>query len=94
MTPTLYLCVNRRAGAGSCSGAGAHKVMAALHAEIEARALPWEIRLSPCLGHCADGPNIKAAPGGPMLHRCTDAKDVLRQLRQMWPPAAALPLIP
>lgn len=84
MTPTLYLCVNRRTGAGSCSSAGAHKVMAALHAEIEAHALSWEIRLSPCLGHCGNGPNIKAAPGGPMLHGCTDAKQVMATLLREW----------
>lgn len=89
-TPTLYICVKRRTGAGSCAGSGAYKVMAGLRDEIDARSLAWEIRLSPCLGQCADGPNIKAAPDGPLLHGCTNAQEVLRQLGRSWPPAAAL----
>ena len=80
MTPTLFICVNRRRGAGSCSGGGAYEVMAVLRAEIETRGLGWDIRLAPCLGHCALGPNIKASPNGPLLHGCTDGKEVMAQL--------------
>ena len=90
MTPTLFVCANRRVGAGSCAGGGSHVLAAALRDAVAARGLDWEVRLSPCLGHCADGPNVKAAPAGPMLHQCRDAAAVLERLSQAWPPAAAI----
>lgn len=93
MTPTLYLCVNRRIGAGSCSAAGAWDLLARLRDLLAAHHLDWDLRPSPCLGHCAQGPNVKAAPGGPMLHRCTDAADVLRRLQEQWPAARRQPPI-
>lgn len=85
MTPTLYVCGNRRLGAGSCGGQGSHDLAEGLRAEIAARALDWRVALSPCLGHCGQGPNIKAAPGGPMLHHCADAAQVVERLAGQWP---------
>ncbi|MCA1909148.1 MAG: (2Fe-2S) ferredoxin domain-containing protein [Magnetospirillum sp.] len=84
MNPTLNVCANRRMGAGSCAGSGSLDLAAALKAEIARRNLAWDVRLSPCLAHCGQGPNLKAAPGGPMLHGCTDAVAVLDQLQQEW----------
>lgn len=82
--PTLYVCGNRRIGAGSCAASGALELMAALRSEIKAQNLTWDVRQSPCLGHCPHGPNLKAAPKGPLLHGCTDAKTVIAQLRRDW----------
>lgn len=84
MNPVLHLCSKRRTGAGSCAGSGSLELAAALKAEIAKRTLTWEVRLSPCLGHCGQGPNLKAAPGGPMLHGCTEAGAVLDQLQREW----------
>lgn len=71
MGPTLFVCTNRRHGtAGSCAGGGSLALMMALRTEIEARGLAWQVSPSLCLGHCAEGPNVKAAPRGPLLHQC------------------------
>lgn len=85
MNPTLFVCTNRRFGAqGSCGARDALALLAAL----EEAGLPWEVRPSPCLGWCADGPNVKAAPGGPMLHDCRSVADILARLAEAgWPPA-------
>lgn len=67
----MFVCTNRRLGStGSCAGGGSLELMAALRAEIAARGLEWAVAPSPCLGHCPHGPNVKAAPGGPLLHHC------------------------
>lgn len=71
MHPTLFVCTNRRLGsAGSCAGGGSLDLLAALRAEVAARGLGWTVSPSACMGHCQEGPNVKAAPGGPLLHRC------------------------
>lgn len=72
MGPTLFVCTNRRqGGTGSCAGAGGGlPLLMALRDECEARGLRWQVSPSVCLGHCAGGPNIKAAPAGPLLQGC------------------------
>lgn len=71
MAPTLFVCTNRRLGsAGSCAAGGSVALMDELRAEIARRGLDWRVAASVCLGHCPNGPNIKVAPGGPLLHHC------------------------
>ncbi|HSV28660.1 MAG TPA: (2Fe-2S) ferredoxin domain-containing protein [Candidatus Omnitrophota bacterium] len=87
MTRTLFVCANRRLGAtGSCASAGAGELIAALRAELDRRCLDWRVAENPCMGHCAAGPNLKAAPGGPLLHQCRaqDAAAIVTQLLETW----------
>lgn len=88
--PTLHVCVNRRlGGVGSCAAAGSEALVAALGAEIARRGLPWRVAANPCMAHCAVGPNLKAAPGGPLLHRCRagDAAAIIDRLIADWSPS-------
>lgn len=89
MTPTLFVCTNRRLGAtGSCAAGGSVDLVAALRAELSRQSLHWQVAESVCLGHCADGPNLKAAPGGPLLGKCRagDAAAIIDRLRATWKP--------
>jgi (2Fe-2S) ferredoxin len=75
MAPTLYVCTNRRLGsAGSCAGGGSATLRAELLRLLAERGLNWAVEETGCLGHCVHGPNIKAAPGGPVLHGCDAAR--------------------
>lgn len=89
MNPTLYLCMNRRLGTqGACATGGNDRLFAALEQEIAARGLKWRVMANPCMGHCANGPNLKAAPAGPFLEHCTpgDAVQVIERLQNAgWP---------
>jgi len=89
MKPTLFLCMNRRLGtSGSCAAGGNDRLFEALKREIAARHLPWLVVANPCMGHCAEGPNLKAAPCGPFLERCDPddaAKVIDRLLGSGWP---------
>lgn len=87
--PTLHVCVNRRlGGAGSCAAAGSEALVAALRGELARRGLDWSVAANPCMAHCAVGPNLKAAPGGPFLHHCLpgDAAGIIDQLLAEWRP--------
>lgn len=85
--PTLFVCTHRRLGAGSCGGSGGEAIAQALRAAVAQRGLPWQVAPIGCLGQCAHGPNLKAAPGGPMLHHCTaeQAGAVIDRLLAEWP---------
>ena len=70
--PTLMVCTHRRLGAaGSCGAAGGAALSEALRRDLAARGLGWSVTETGCLGHCSHGPNIKAAPNGPLLHHCS-----------------------
>ncbi len=87
MDPTLLVCVNRRFGtAPSCAERGGVELLEALKEEAARRGLPWEVEAQVCLGYCALGPNLKAAPGGPMLHGCGagQAAEILDRLERDW----------
>lgn len=89
MEPTLFVCGNFRFGsAPSCGGDGAVQLMAALQSELLRRGLVWHVVRSPCLAHCTLGPNIKAAPGGPLLHGCKadKAAEIVDGLLAGWTP--------
>lgn len=78
MTRTIHVCMNRRINGGtSCASGGAEPLAAALKAEIARRNLDWRVASNACMGLCGQGPNIKAAPGGPLLSRC-QAQDSAR----------------
>lgn len=66
--PTLLVCTHRRLGAGSCGGSGSESLRDTLLVEVAARGLGWRVETVGCLGHCANGPNLKAVPGGPLVH--------------------------
>lgn len=86
MTRTLHVCVHRRLGAGSCAGGGGEELLAALQREIARRGLDWTVAGAPCLAHCGAGPNVKAAPSGPLLHHCRadDASGIIDGLAARW----------
>lgn len=69
--PLLMICTHRRLGAtGSCGAGGGEALSDALRRDLAARGLGWEIKETGCLGHCLHGPNLKAAPNGPLLNHC------------------------
>ena len=45
----------------------------------------WKVAQSTCLGHCHNGPNVKGAPGGPILNHCTTALSVIERMNAAWP---------
>lgn len=70
--PTLLICTHRRLGAaGSCGAGGGAALGDALRRDLAARGLGWSVTETGCLGHCLHGPNLKAAPNGPLLHHCS-----------------------
>lgn len=86
--PKLHVCMNRRINGGlSCAAGGAEALAAALEAEIARRGLNWLVARNACMGRCADGPNLKAAPGGPLLSHCRaqDSARVIDTLLGEWP---------
>lgn len=85
--PTLLVCNHRRRGAGSCAATGGEPLRDALIAAVAARGLDWRVSGTGCLGHCALGPNLKAAPGGPVLHGCRadQADQLIDRLLPHWP---------
>lgn len=88
---TIYVCTHHRFGVNaSCGVAGSPALVEALRAEIALRRLDWVVATNTCMGHCTIGPNLKAVPGGPMLHHCTTdkASALLDQLMRDWHPDA------
>ncbi len=89
VAPKLRVCTHFRPGmAACCTDGGSAALLAALRREVARRGLGWTVEATCCLGHCPIGPNVKAAPGGPILHHCRSAEDVLGRLPAGWPPAA------
>jgi (2Fe-2S) ferredoxin len=88
MTPVLFVCTNRRMGAGSCAARSALALCDELRRVIAERGLGWAVEASACMGHCALGPNLKAAPGGPLLHGCKpeQAEELIDRLQAEWNP--------
>ncbi len=84
MTTTLRVCIHYRVGQSSCAGRGSEKILKELRRLIETSGSNWKVEESVCLGHCQKGPNVKGAPGGPILHQCQDAQSVLDRIEQEW----------
>jgi len=87
LPPTLLVCCHSRTGAGSCTGnGGGNPLRAALETEIAARGLSWQVAGIGWLGRCDLGPNLRAAPGGPVLTGCRaeDAAQLLDRLQSEW----------
>jgi hypothetical protein len=84
MPPSLRVCTHLRNGAVSCAGRGSLKLLEDLRGLVLASGLPWHVEETVCLGYCHIGPNIKGAPGGPILHQCQDALSVLDQMDTHW----------
>jgi len=86
MDPTLRICTHSRISpTASCAGNGSLALLADLRQVIAQTGSPWLVEESLCLGHCHSGPNVKGAPGGPILHRCTSARSVLERMADEWP---------
>ena len=63
----ILVCINRRFGynSPSCAARGGDEVLAALKQEAKERGSNIVIESIVCFGRCAEGPNIRFAPGGP-----------------------------
>ena len=96
---TLIVCVNRRLDPGrpSCAARGSEKNATALEKGISDRGIDIEVERIVCLGHCADGPTMRLAPGGAFFHntKLEDIPGILDDLelqcarsRQLGPEAA------
>lgn len=86
--PTLLVCGHSRVGAGSCSASGGGAALrAALERELAGRGLTWKVEAIGCLGRCDLGPNLRAAPGGPVLTGCRpeDSARLVDRLQAEWP---------
>lgn len=71
-SPTLRVCTHHRlGGTGSCGAGGGEKLRDTLRRIVASRGLDWVVEETGCLGQCRHGPNLKAAPGGPILHGCS-----------------------
>ena len=91
MKPKLRVCTHFRLGAvPSCDARGGSVLLEDLRRLMESGGGPWDVEPSLCLGHCPDGPNVKGAPGGPILNRCRDAQSVLDRMDRDWPNRAKL----
>lgn len=87
LPPTLLVCCHSRTGAGSCTAnGGGAPLRTALETEITARGLSWQVAGIGCLGRCDLGPNLRAAPGGPVLTGCRaeDAAQLVSRLQSEW----------
>jgi NADH:ubiquinone oxidoreductase subunit E len=69
----IIICVNRRYGRDSvsCAQRGSEAVADALEAEIQARGLSAVLVRIHCFGKCAQGVNLRIAPGGRFFHGVT-----------------------
>ena len=64
----IVVCTNRRYGSQpSCAQRGSLELVAYLEAGLAARGLPQTVKRAVCLGHCAEGPTVRLAPGGRFL---------------------------
>jgi|GEM_PF-539928 hypothetical protein len=88
--PTLLVCTHRRMGANPACGRAGEKLAGALGRHLAERGLDWAVARTDCLGHCTDGPNLKAAPGGPILHGCRAERTaaLVDRLLAEWKPGA------
>ncbi|MGN7614477.1 (2Fe-2S) ferredoxin domain-containing protein [Magnetococcales bacterium HHB-1] len=69
MEPTLLVCINQRAMADSCFRRGGAELIPILEERLAAENMAVTIEAVHCLGHCAKGPNIRCAPGGPFFEQ-------------------------
>jgi (2Fe-2S) ferredoxin len=70
------VCVNQRFGADtpSCGAGGGERFAARLGELLAARGVTLEVERIRCFGRCAEGPNLRLAPGGPFWRGVTDAE--------------------
>ena len=62
----ILVCVNRRLGphSVSCAARGSEAIAQALERALAARGTGLCVRRIHCFGRCAEGPNLRLAPGG------------------------------
>jgi NADH:ubiquinone oxidoreductase subunit E len=84
MKKQILICTNRRltAKSPSCAWGGAEAIANELEQLIAKRDLGITVERSACLGRCADGPNLRFAPGGEFIGALTyeSLPDVLTRL--------------
>ena len=73
----VLVCVNRRIGPDSisCAAGGGEAIAAALEQALAVRGEALPVRRVYCFGRCAEGPNLRLAPGG-SFHRGVRPEDV------------------
>jgi len=73
MEKRILICTNRRLTehSPSCGGAGAEQLVDELERLLAERGLQVNIERAPCLGRCAEGPNLRFIPGGEFYHQLT-----------------------
>lgn len=78
----VIICVNHRANPAqpSCAARGSIVLADRLEQEINARNWHVSIERFPCLGRCAEGPNLKLAPDGRFISDITP--DALERVLQ------------
>ncbi len=87
---TLLVCTNRRdtPNAPSCGGHGSHEILRLLQEGVQQRRLALSVEAIICLGHCADGPAIRLAPGGRFWHqvKADEIMPILDEIAQLISP--------
>lgn len=75
---TVYVCTNLRMSGTSCAGRKAKVLLKSLQRRADERALDGHplvsVRQSVCMGHCAEGPNVKIIGGA--FHHNAGEKDI------------------
>jgi NADH:ubiquinone oxidoreductase subunit E len=68
---TVIVCINNRftASRPSCAMGGSEKIADQLEAGLRERGLGVQVERVHCLGECANGPNLRLAPGGRFFHK-------------------------
>lgn len=84
---SVVVCVNNRFSASrpSCAMGGAEAIADALEKGIQERGLGIVIERIHCLGECADGPNLRIAPGGKFHHhaKLSDVPAILDEIESL-----------
>ncbi|MDK9722131.1 MAG: (2Fe-2S) ferredoxin domain-containing protein [Rhodospirillales bacterium] len=84
---SVVVCVNNRFSASrpSCAMGGAEAIADALETGIQERGLEIVIERIHCLGECADGPNLRIAPGGKFYRhaRLADVPAILDEIESL-----------
>ena len=76
MSKKILVCTNYRANPNnpSCAARGSKKIAVELQLELEKANISIEIELSPCMGFCNVGPNLRLVPNGEFFHEVSAEK--------------------
>jgi NADH:ubiquinone oxidoreductase subunit E len=76
MSKKLLVCTNYRANPNnpSCAARGSKQIATELQLALEKNNVSIEIELSPCMGFCKIGPNLRLVPNGEFFHEVSTKK--------------------